>query len=61
MSTSPLLTTREALPILRLSSLDGAIRHLRAAGLIPVRRGNALLWDRAQVLSLVSAEGRRHG
>lgn len=49
-----LISTRETLEILRLSSLDGAIRHLKRAGLKPVRRGHALLWDRAAVLALVA-------
>lgn len=55
-----LISTRESLDILRLSSLDGAIRHLKRAGLKPIRRGHALLWDRAAVLDLVNSQGVSH-
>jgi hypothetical protein len=49
-----LITTREACSLLRFASPDGAIRHLRGAGLVPIRRGSTWLWNHVAVLGLLN-------
>ena len=53
-SSTDLLLTREVAALLRFSSVDGTLAHLRQHGLTPIVRGRAFLWRRTDVLALVS-------
>ena len=49
MSESPWLTTEDLAALLRYATVSGARKWARQHGLIPVRRGKALLWARRDV------------
>ncbi len=55
-----LVLTRDAAQLLHYLSVDATIVYLRKQGLIPVVRGRAFLWHRAEVLALLDCHGGHH-
>lgn len=55
------LTTRETLPYTRYATTDAGAAFLRRAGLHPIHRGRALLWDREEVLAAITKLGQNPG
>ena len=57
-----LLLSREAMTLLRYTTVDGAIAYLRQQGFVPIRRGRAFLWKRTDVVALMAGtENSAHG